>query len=46
MTSIFGNTCATSGGDSGGGGSDPEVDPLAWKLDGNSLTSSERKLGT
>ena len=45
MTSIFGNICATSGGDSGGG-SDPEVDPLAWKLDGNSFTSSERKLGT
>ncbi len=45
MTSIFGNTCATSGGDSGGGDT-PETDPLAWKLDGNSFTSAERKLGT
>ena len=46
MTSIFGNNCTSSGSSSSGGGDTPEEDPLAWKLDGNSFTSTERKLGT
>jgi hypothetical protein len=45
MTSIFGNNCSSTSGDSGGGG-EPEEDPNAWKLQGNSFTSTERKLGT
>ncbi len=45
MTSIFGNVCNShESEDSGGGGSSD--DPNAWKLQGNSFTSSERKLGT
>jgi hypothetical protein len=46
MTSIFGNNCTSTGSTSSGGGGEPEEDPLAWKLDGNSFTSTERKLGT